>query len=236
MRVRRSRAVRQWSRCSASPSRRPTTQVPHTPCSQDTGTSMPSSCSACTAVCAAPTGTVSPRCARRSTKGSSAASSNPASGAAKCSWCTASSGQAEAARRACCMKPAGPHRYRCSPGRRAASSAARLSFSGACGSSRCSRTAGCGSAASSCAKARCARLRANTARLQDAPVRARCCAMASSGVRPMPPATSRWCAASGRSAKPLRGVPTASRSPSRTRSCRLAEPPRLCGSRLTPIT
>ena len=61
-------------------------------------------------------------------------------------------------------------------------------------------------------------------------------AMHSSGVMPMPPATSTVCAALSSSAKWLRGSEMVMGIPTRSDSCTQREPPRLARSRSTPTT
>jgi hypothetical protein len=62
------------------------------------------------------------------------------------------------------------------------------------------------------------------------------CAIDSSGVTPMPPASSRLCVAPSSSGKWLRGGLMRNTAPSCTASCRASEPPREHASRSTPIS
>ena len=84
-------------------------------------------------------------------------------------------------------------------------------------------------------KAAFARSRAAKYMWNGTPSRARSCAMANSGVTPIPPANSTAGAARSAKGKQLRGSPTSSLAPSGI-SCISAEPPRPLGSLRTPIT
>ena len=117
-------------------------QVPHTPCSHDTGTCTPAAASAATTLWSAATRISAPDEASCTSK----APSPPVlvAGPAKYSRCKVDSGQpaGRAAESTVSMKPAGPQTYSCAPGRGCMISAGMSSFWAAGPSSWRKRTRG----------------------------------------------------------------------------------------------